>query len=395
MIKILQVWGYYLPIFTGAAIRHNNLTPCLREQKVEIKVLTPQWHGTSAKEKINDTLIHRLALGPIDHKYAHWTWTSLGLCQRLLSWRDKYDIVHAVTTNSFYAPAFLLAKKLGKPVIIEFTLLRKGNSSADLLNKAAYSIFRQMDAFIGISSPLIQEMNQKGLPRSKCHLIPGGVDVDLFHPVENSKQKCLREKLNLQKSVFYLVFIGSFIYRKGIDILINIMEIFQDLDEAKNIELIIIGEHNFSDTHPAKEFSMEMKKKIKNKKLEKCIHFIGRVNYEKILFWLQASDLFVFPSRREGLGRVIIEAMSVGLPCLISELNGIAYDMIESNINGVIVDDYSPRTFVEEIIRLLRNPSLCKKLGSNARETVVNKFNKHDSLKRRIRLYKELMENYS
>jgi glycosyltransferase involved in cell wall biosynthesis len=106
---------------------------------------------------------------------------------------------------------------------------------------------------------------------------------------------------------------------------------------------------------------------------------------------MQVSDIFVFPSRREGLGRVVLEAMSVELPCICSLLEGIVYDMIEPEVNGIVVGQIEPGAFAAQVVRLADDPVLRQRLGGRARQTVVSRFDERNFAGAYRTLFEEIL----
>lgn len=391
-IRVCQIWGYYLPLPSGAAIRHNQLATSLREQGIHVEVLTPQWNGTRPQETVNGTPVRRVTPGPIGNRSIQWIWSSLQLCRELWSRRTECDVVHTFATSAFHAPVLLLAKLLHKPVLIDFTLLHgKMTIAGEALTRLAYLVFRSMDAYVGISTPLMQSLVERGLSPRRCYLVPCGVDPDTFARPAPAERVRLRDELGLDRSVCYLIFVGSFIQRKGVDILLDMMALLRE--ERDDVQLLVVGRHDFPERHPARQFAEQMKGRIRGGRLRDCVHLVGLVDPEEVVRWLQASDAFVFPSRREGQGRVIVEAMSVGLPCVCSDLDGIAYDMIQPGINGIVVTDGDPTAYAKQVMRLVAEPSLRRYLGGNARDTVVARFDERTAVVAYKRLYQELLDS--
>jgi glycosyltransferase involved in cell wall biosynthesis len=145
-----------------------------------------------------------------------------------------------------------------------------------------------------------------------------------------------------------------------------------------DIHLILIGQHEFPEGHLARDFAESIKHLIKIRNLQGQIRLLGRLEASEVLPWLQVCDIFVFPSRREGLVRVILEAMSVGMPCISSSMDGSAFDMIEPEVNGIILNQVEPEAVTDQVLRLLKDPELRRRLGEQARRTVMERFDERD-----------------
>ena len=103
----------------------------------------------------------------------------------------------------------------------------------------------------------------------------------------------------------------------------------------------------------------------------------------------QAADIFVFPSRNEGLPNVVLEAMSCGLPVIVSDLPGLK-NVIESNENGVIFSLGDETQLVDCIKSLLHAEETAEKLGSKAREYILKKHTFKNWQTNMAELYRDL-----
>jgi glycosyltransferase involved in cell wall biosynthesis len=377
-LHILQIWTVYLPTFSGAAIHHNHLAPLLKEQGIIVEVLVPGRDGLSEKETINGVQVTRLPSGPFHDQYLQLIWSGVYLCQELWRRRREYDLVHVLSVEEVWSPIFQYIKIfLGKPVVLEYTLMESKEKSpaGKLLEKIAGVFCKGLDSYIAISSPLVQEIKAKGVPASKCSLIYNGVNIEKFVPVQSEERAARRHQFGLEQDDYYLIFVGSITQRKGVDVLIEMMERLRKIRE--DVHLLLVGPHDFPhfpSNHPVHRFALEIQERICRSDLQHHVRMVNRVTLDEVLRWLQAADVFVFPSRREGLGGVILEAMAVGLPCVCSEMDGIAYDLIEPRVNGIVVKENNADAFTEEVLQLIENPGLRQRLGDAARQTMIERF---------------------
>jgi len=113
---------------------------------------------------------------------------------------------------------------------------------------------------------------------------------------------------------------------------------------------------------------------------------------DDVNLWLQAADLFVFPSRREGFGSVMIEAMACGLPCIVSDQPGIT-DFIfgDDGDRGLVVPQEDDSALSAAALELLRNPVRAGQMGASAREDIIRRFNIDQIAERYVSFYSDLM----
>jgi glycosyltransferase involved in cell wall biosynthesis len=176
--------------------------------------------------------------------------------------------------------------------------------------------------------------------------------------IKQTKKQCIDE-LKLNHSKLNILWVGRFIKRKGADILIKSIE---DL----NCQVHLIGEG------PEKNNLYNL---IKSKKMESKVTFHGVLSRDKTLKFMRASDLFVFPTKKEAFGVVILEAMEMKLPIITSNSwnTGGPTEILENNVDALLVPR-DPESFKKAIIELKENNSLRTKLIKNAHRKVKKDY---------------------
>lgn len=115
------------------------------------------------------------------------------------------------------------------------------------------------------------------------------------------------------------------------------------------------------------------------------------MNYAEVPRYLRASDCFVFPSKRESLGKAVIEAMASGLPAICTRIPGVTEDIIDDGEDGIILDRRDAAELARAILRVKEDETFRKKLSANAVEKVREKFSLADVTRRHLELYGELL----
>lgn len=105
-----------------------------------------------------------------------------------------------------------------------------------------------------------------------------------------------------------------------------------------------------------------------------------------------ASDIFLFPSRKEGFGTVIIEAMASSIPVVISAMPGISEEIVTSGEDGIIVPGKEPKDFAKAVIELALDEEKRRKMGKKAREKAERIFSLDKIADTYIRFYREVLE---
>jgi glycosyltransferase involved in cell wall biosynthesis len=140
---------------------------------------------------------------------------------------------------------------------------------------------------------------------------------------------------------------GQLIPRKGIDLLIEAVAAYRQ--EFGPCVLWVIG------GGPEKVALVELARRLQ---VEDCVVFLGMVDHEGFKGALEACDIFVLPSLRDFVGRVAVEALTVGVPVVLSPMTGAAGTIVQDDVNGVIVDPRDRRALAEAMRRAADSKTL-------------------------------------
>ena len=137
------------------------------------------------------------------------------------------------------------------------------------------------------------------IPADKIEVVYQGCDPSFMHPVAAEKKREIRAKYQLPDH--YILNVGSIEERK------NALSAVQALTMLpEQIHLVIVGRHT--------EYTDKIERFIKENKLEERVHIISNVPFDDLPAFYQLAEIFVYPSRFEGFGIPIIEALYSGIP---------------------------------------------------------------------------------
>jgi glycosyltransferase involved in cell wall biosynthesis len=302
----------------------------------------------------------------------------------LLSHRKNYDIIHV---HQVLYPAFistLCARILKKPVI---TKVGSSGFNSDINQIKRFPegklqikyILGNINKIICTSKIMIEEFVKEGTDKDKIVLIRNGVNVAYFNRSYNSCET--------------MVTMGRFIKSKNINFLITAFSKVIKTP-AKKLKLILIGDG------PEKDNIVNLIKKLG---LENNIILTGMVSNPEA--FLKESDLFVFPSLIEGLSNSLIEAMSLKLPCIVSNIPGNIEVLGENDSDctikggefktgkyGIFFNPSDTDGLVNAVKYILDNPEARKKLGENAYRKVLTEYNIEEVAERYLELYREVLK---
>lgn len=194
---------------------------------------------------------------------------------------------------------------------------------------------------------------QKHMHPRQLEYVPGvGVDTSRFGGFGAERQG-VRESLGIGEEEFFLLSVGELTPNKNHESVIRAMKLLEDAP----IRYCIAGRG---------ERMEELKALVRELGLEGKVQLLGYRNDVPKLY--AGADAFVFPSFREGLSVALMEAMSAGLPCIVTPIRGNT-DLIEDNVQGIHAG-FTPEELAAGIRRVYEDCSLRTRLGRGAQEKV-------------------------
>lgn len=320
-------------------------------------------------------------------------WT-ISLLRSLARHGKEYDLLHfhVLWWGSLLAARWV--RKRNIPCIYESVLLDADNPGAvkeEPLGKIKLNLFRDFTGILAISDHLAQDFLSNGFKEEQVFTLMNSVDTGLFRPVTGGLEKAeIRRRYGLPEEKKILVFVGSVIQRKGADLLVQaFIEAGKSLPE---LYLLIIGPHNQRENPSLDEgFINKLHQSILDASMQERVNFYGLVTEREQLAELyRASDIFVFPSRREGLGNVVLEAMACDLPVIISDLP-VLEKVVKDGKNGMVVPVEDKTQLAEAIIRLCNNEMLSKELAEAAQKYILENHGFPQWQKNLVAVYQGLM----
>jgi glycosyltransferase involved in cell wall biosynthesis len=248
----------------------------------------------------------------------------------------KFD---AILGSWVYPDGFasaLAAKILNKPLVIKV-------HGSDINIYTRYFFRRKMITYalrkasrvIVVTGDLKKRVAALGIPQEKIEVIPNGIDIGLFQPLD--KIEC-RKKLKLPVEKKIILYTGNLEKVKGVDVLVSAM---QNLN--KNACLALVGDGKLKNS---------LKLKVKSLSLENRITFAGVRLHSEIPLWMNACDVFCLPSRNEGCPNVVLEALACGRPVVASMVGGVP-EIINSDELGLLVEPKNPKALAEALANAL------------------------------------------
>lgn len=313
---------------------------------------------------------------------------ALGRLYRLLR-KEKPLIVHTHTPKAgtlgmiaakFAGVPYRLHTVAGLPLEVTTGAKRK---LLDMVEKVTYSCAHRVYP----NSPGLLEviLENEYCEPSKLKVIgvgsSNGIDTTQFDPakIPFDLQIKIKEDLGIQKGDFVFIFIGRIVKDKGIN---ELIEAFTRLQEEavevsdnitkpaaepliiNNLKLILVGPYE-QELDPLDPGTL--------KQIEENPFILSVGFQEDVRPFLAISHVLTFPSYREGFPNVVLQAGAMGLPCIVTDING-CNEIIQKDVNGEIVRVKQIEELYQSMHRIITDPGYYQNLKKNAREMITRRF---------------------
>jgi glycosyltransferase involved in cell wall biosynthesis len=379
--RILMVVRLFNPWIGGTERQALKLSRALVAAGYDVKILTGRWFpGTARSEIIDGVEVFR----------HHTLWEFFGirglrkfggyLYMLTLAWylvrnRKSYDVIHVHGLNYHTAVAATVGRRLGKPTIAKLAnsgmasdidRMRRGQqlAGAGRLLEAAL----RCDRLVALSPVIAEELRQAGVPEERIVSIPNGVEID-----ETAGSRAPEGWLRL-------VYIGRLHPQKGVDVLLEALALAVPRLEER-LSLRIVGDG------PARE---PLEDQAEALRLGEVVEFVGEVGDP--MPEIDGADVFVLPSRTEGMSNALLEAMSRGRAVVATAVSG-SQGIVDHGRSGLLVEPDEPAHLAAALERLAHDPHERLRMGETARAEIREHYSLEKVAARYGDLYRHLVEN--
>lgn len=269
----------------------------------------------------------------------------------------------------FYSVYFAILKPIfGYKLILTFhgsDVMRPGSLGQGVLPH----LIRAADHVVGVSSKICRKVGEFTCVKDKNKVIYNGINFDFWSSTER-----------YQGSSSTIVSVGSLVPLKGHDVLIEAFQRVQRFE--RNAELVIVGSGPLED---------DLKAQVVSRELRDTVTFTGWLEKQEIRTLFEDASVFAFPSKSEGFGIALIEAMAAGLPCVATNVGGIP-EVIRDHAVGTLVPPNDPESLAQGLLGILKDRECATRFSLNARLR-ANDFSWEKALVQYEQVYLEVYEN--
>lgn len=301
-----------------------------------------------------------ISLGPVDQPLAK-RWQAVR--SRVVPRRGKMLATHF----SLYALPAVLGRQWQAHVVhfhgpwANESAREGGKAHAVMLKRMLErSVYHRADRFIVLSNAFRDQLCQGyGIDEAKVHVIPGGVEVDKFQPMDNAKA---REQLGWPQGDPILVCVRRLARRMGLE---NLVTAFHEISKQHPKAKLMIGGQG--------PIRAELEAQVQNLGLSESVRFLGFVSETDLPFAYAAANLSIVPSSAlEGFGLISLESLACGTPVLVTPVGGLP-DTVRDLSRDLILDGTSSEDIAEALHRWLGG-TLPLPTREECREHVLRRF---------------------
>lgn len=205
-----------------------------------------------------------------------------------------------------------------------------------------------------------------GIDKHKIKIVPRGVDPKLFKGV-------YRNFLDYKKTL-KLITIGAIRPQKRQEVLVDVVD--KLTSKGLDVQLMVVGANKYFTRFSHRDYYEEILHSINKKGLDSKIIFTAGVSQPKVAEYLRRSDVAIFPSNAESFGQAQLEAITSGIPTILSEECEAIKDYGKDRVNSLFCSS-NAEDLTEAVLELIKNPDLYSELSRNGTE-LIKKYNWED-----------------
>jgi UDP-glucose 4-epimerase len=367
---------YYPNFHGGAEPAIKEITDRIAPEDIEFHMVTCRWNSRIPRtERYGNVIVHRIGFGipdPTFRQYGeHWKlkWNKYlfqifgGVKGIQLHARYRFDGVWSMMALSAGIPAvvfnwfsprtpYILTLQEGTPAEHNTRVMRR----AWPLYSRAFTKATIIQSISEYLSSWARDMGYKG----EIVLIKNGANPnDLKNAFSEDEVQKMRDKLGKKEGDIYLVNTSRLAHQKGLDTILHALTKLPD-----HIKLVAVGDGE--DEQKLKDLARELK-------VQHRVIFTGRVDRSVVTLYRKASDIFVAPSRSEGLGNAFVSALASRIPLITSGVGGIADYAIDGK-TAWIVPPEDPDALAAKVLEVLAHPDQAREVSEAARSMVERDY---------------------
>ena len=283
----------------------------------------------------------------------------------------KKPFIH--TIHGVLADEYEQAKKNGYPSVRG----RVANYFMQRLSKLEEETAKNATIVVTISNYSLEKIQKYyGIEQSKVRIVPNGVDIEKFKPMDTKE---VRQQFGLGNEPCVL-FVGSLIPRKGLPFLVEAAK--KVVRAQADTKFLIVGDGPLRN---------QLYDSLKTANLSGNFKFFGNLKDNVLPAIYNCADVFVLPSIQEGQGIVLLEAQASGKPVVAFDIGGVN-EALQNKETGLLVNQGDVDALGDALLKLLTDKALREKMGSNGRRFVSENYTWDICAQKMLKVYLEALK---
>jgi glycosyltransferase involved in cell wall biosynthesis len=381
--RVLMVTGAYYPEISSGGVQARSMARLLSPH-IGVDVLTTAVDASlPAHDVVDQVSVSRVFIDVTSA--ASRARAAERMSRELFRLLQGCDVVHLHGCSSKNIVVTAIAKLFGKRIVL--SLHTAGHDEPDAVRRQgvlAWWAFCAADRCMSVSPALVDAYVAAGMPASRIRHVPNGIDTARFSPATPAERAALRRLLDLPDDRYVILFVGFFSHDKQPRVLFDAWRSLVRRLPVKPL-LVFVGATTSSYFEVDESLVADMRADAAAEGLAADVRFAGVT--QRVEDFYRAADLFVLPSRREGLPVALLEAMACGLPCVASRLPGSTDVIVDDGASGILVPPSDAAALSSAMAAALEDSPRAAALGAAARATVVARFASQDVAARWLAAY--------
>jgi glycosyltransferase involved in cell wall biosynthesis len=334
--------GYRITVVCAGGHPMPRLRDWIDPQGVKVRIYAGRWSGT-LKDKV----------------------FALRVSGMLIRERRNYQFVYFLMQGLHLAAGLPTARLLGKPILMKIAgsgvvpLMAKslvGRLELRWLRKWAYRVMI-------LNEGMREEAMAEGFAPDQLYWMPNPVDIANFAPYGDREKTELRRKFGITPAAAAVLYCGRLAAGKGLPELIDAFALVAH--QVPEALLVIVGDGPLRRQLAIQASQLHLK--------DNKVRFVGQVSPTEVCDWLNVADVFTLVSFSEGFPCALAEAMSTGLPCVVSDIPA-NRQLIDDGKQGFLTPANDKEAISIAIVKLLKNVTLRSRMGEAARQRIVDNY---------------------